>query len=174
MLYVFLRIFFQFFWSFLRHSFYLTLGPGEVKYLEAVIFVSDNFKNRLSDIIFDKLFLMMYSPLIFICIILYAKQLSGVLRQRRAIYSELISGCANYASFSPQSTFFNSARITYFCMRMTPTNVFYLCMIFVCGKLSQTACLREATPKPEKVSIFFIRDCNFSLEDLQTTDSQHS
>ena len=66
----------------------------------------------------------MYSPLIFICTILYAKQLSGVLRQRRAIYSQLIFGCANCASFSPQSMFFNSAHITYFCMRMTLTDVF--------------------------------------------------
>ena len=27
----------------------MILGSGEVKYPEAVIFVSDNFKNRLSD-----------------------------------------------------------------------------------------------------------------------------
>ena len=110
-----------------------------------------------------------------ICVILCAKRLSGVLRQCILMtYSPLIFGCANYASFSLQSTFFNSVRITYFCMRMTPSKVFqrsihglslydfclrpsnrkmtkwgpqatyfndvitaYLCMIFVCIKLSQ-------------------------------------
>ena len=33
---------------------------------------------------------------------------------------------------------------------------------------------REATPKPEKICIFFVRDFNFSLEHLRTTDFEHS
>ena len=77
---------------------------------------------------------------IFICFILNAKRISGVLSERILMtYSPLIFAYANYAG---QSMFFNSARITYFCMRMTPTFLSkkftaYLCMIFVWVKLSQ-------------------------------------
>ena len=111
------------------------------------------YAKRLSGVLRQRI-LAIYSSFIFICFILYAKRLSGVLRQRILMtYSPLIFAYANYAR---QSTFFKSARITYFCMRMTPTNVFQqnIHSLSLCD-----FCLRKAVPKPPIMYFYMQRVC---------------
>ena len=108
------------------------------------------YAKRLSGVLRQRI-LAIYSSFIFICFILYAKRLSGVLTQRILMtYSPLIFAYANYAR---QSTFFKSARITYFCMRMTPTNVFQRNIHYL---TLHDFCLHKTAPVSPTIHLFLL------------------
>ena len=122
--------FFQNFWSVLRHSFYLALGSGEIKiYLKAVIFF--------------------YQFITYFCMRRHRQQ-----THQSTFLNDTYLCIHRHRQQTPQSTFFNEVFITYLSMRglfglrkMTKcrslSSIFYdafiayLCMIFVCEKLSQ-------------------------------------
>ena len=114
-------------------------------------------------------FLMTYSLFIFICVILYAKRLSGVVRQRILVtYSPLIFVCVNCVSFSPQPTIFLA--------EYSFSGIFFqrIFSTFYSGMFTAYHCMRRHRRQTAQSTYSLLIFCMRKLRQSSTNDSFNS